>query len=544
MENKSAFSDKSFILWGRARHVFEMEFMFPELDFLGYIPSDDEKWDITMPEMQMDCLVKSDNILFVVCDTDAGRYEGILKEKDFLYGEDYLLFSDLFYLLDDFNETVVAGRKIAVWGVGDTARNLHKDCRANNYSIEVDIYIDGSAERKTERFNGKPVYMAQEMNDIGQYFIVVASIFYFDIKERLERMGLQEGRDFLPFSKFSSKPSDMMKKQVNAAARESFHCGNPNTWFYYAWFGTYCCCSTWVDYPIGNPATELPGESWNSVVARLYRLSADTRTYCFCKEDACGIWKKKITYGFKEFSQTPQHIVLGLDTTCNLFCTSCRDCLKATSGEQLRIREVFADNILDTGWLDKTNKLELSGSGEALLSKIDRRLLFSEKGIRRNSISLITNGNLFNRANWEKLKNTYKEIAVNVSVDAATEKTYNMIRRGGNWRVLSENLGFLSQLRADNEVKYVEIRMVVQRNNYKEIVPFIKMGRDYGFDRVVFTKLLNWDMYTAEEYEYESMISAKGELHPELREVLQYPEMSDPIVNADEFIGYLDNAKQ
>ena len=37
-----------------------------------------------------------------------------------------------------------------------------------------------------------------------------------------------------------------------------------------------------------------------------------------------------------------------------------------------------------------------------------------------------------------------------VSVDAATKETYNVVRRGGNWDALQENIQFLCQLRKQN----------------------------------------------------------------------------------------------
>ena len=87
----------------------------------------------------------------------------------------------------------------------------------------------------------------------------------------------------------------------------------------------------------------------------------------------------------------PEKITLGLDYTCNLHCASCRDHTQVATGEQLRIREVFADEIIKTGWLEKTKELELSGSGEALFSKIDRKILFANEKCKRNSISLMSN---------------------------------------------------------------------------------------------------------------------------------------------------------
>ena len=48
--------------------------------------------------------------------------------------------------------------------------------------------------------------------------------------------------------------------------------------------------------------------------------------------------------------------------------------------------------------------------------------------------NLQTNGVLFDEKTWDKMSKIQKNInTVIVSVDASTEKTYNITRRGGHW---------------------------------------------------------------------------------------------------------------
>lgn len=541
MESKiSPENARQSILWGTKRHIYEFIFMFSNLfHYIGYIPVDkDAHYNIAIDELNFDDLenICDKKFLIIICDIDISQYVLNLQKHRFASKIEYVHFKDYFKLLDTYNNEILHNRKIAVWGTGETEKNFNAACKKNGYQIEVSLYIDNNAEKNNMYYRGCPVKIISDINDISQYFIIVASIYYDDIKTQLNKYGLIEGKDYLPFSVFWSKPSSMLETLVEADRIPDFYCNRPYTWFYYTWFGAYLCCSTWVEYPIGNPASDSPEQCWNSTVAKLYRLSAENGTYCFCKKEACsklhnsGLKEKKV-YDFK----IPEKITLGLDYTCNLSCTSCRDHIQVATGNQLKIREHFANKILQTKWLEKTKILELSGSGEALASKIDQKVLFSNDISKRESISLLSNGILLNSSNLQKLKKHFKKICINISIDAASENTYNCIRRGGNWNILMNNLQNLSQMRRNKELEYIEIRMVVQKRNYKEIPDFIQMGKKYCMDSVVFTKLLNWDMYSDEEYFDQAMLYPNGQIKPELEQILRTYALNEKIAIISEF---------
>lgn len=544
MEPNDILKGRHCILWGENRHIYEFTYMFNSLNYYGYISSDEN----THYKISLDILSLTDlenlpasNFLLIICASALEKYEAVLQNYSLIDKIQYIQFEKLFGLLDPFNDTILADRKIAIWGTGETERNFRSACRENGYNINADFYIDNDLKKRNTEHCGRPIKSFSEVNNIEQYFVIVASIYYRDIKKELNERGLQEGKDFLPFSSFMSRPSLMLKRQVFSKEIAGFYCNRPYTWFYYAWFGAYSCCSTWVEYPIGNPAADSPEECWNSTVAKLYRLSADTRTYCFCKKDACGFINGRKLNEQKITDYTiPEKITLGLDYTCNLHCASCRNHTQIVSGEQLKIREVFAEEIIKTGWLEKTNELELSGSGEALFSKIDRKILFSNEQCKRNSISLMSNGILLNDDNLQKLKQHFKSIRLNISIDAAKESTYKELRRGGNWNVLMDNLYKIGKMRQSNDIEYVEIRMVVQKKNYKEMIDFIQLGKKYLVDKVVFTKLLNWNMYSTENYLEEAMLNKDGSLKKELHQILQMDIFKDEIVVISEFKQFLN----
>ena len=528
------------VLWGKKRHIFEFAFMFDWVNYLCYCTADGDMVESLSICKKVDTIEQISNprAFYIICDLVRDEYERYAQKAQWVYGQDYIYFEDLFALLDDFSQELLAGRKIAVWGIGETEKNFQKFCTENSYNLRISCYVDNNTKDK-RCYNNLPLYNIVELDNPKDYFFIIASIYYREIRDQLAAIGLIERVDFLPFSYFATHPSSMMKQIVRAESMEDFYCDRPYTWFYYAWFGVYPCCSTWVKYPIGNPAANEPIECWNSVIAKLYRLSAETRTYCFCNNESCPMLGKKHADSHISEYSVPKKITLGLDYTCNLYCTSCRDHICVSSGKQLEIRKEFARNLIATGWLEKCDEVELSGSGEALFSAIDRQLLFSDDVMKRKSLSLMTNGLLLDENTLQKLKENYNKIKINISIDAATPETYAKIRRGGNWERLMHNLAIISNSRLQNEIQYVEFRMVVQRENYREIPQFIQMAKRFYADKVVFTKLLNWDMFTEEEYQKEAMFTQNGELEEELKEILLRNEMKDPIVVVSEFQKYL-----
>lgn len=265
----------------------------------------------------------------------------------------------------------------------------------------------------------------------------------------------------------------------------------------------------------------------------------ENHTFCFCDVKSCGaMGNTKLVEQKREDFGVPSYIILGLDSSCNLYCKSCRDEIRNVSGAAKKIHEIMARNMIESGWLQKTEKLELSGTGEALASSIDREILFGDKQ-KRNKISLITNANLLDESTLDKLIDKYEQIAINISIDAATEETYNKIRRGGKWTVLQKNLENLAKMRKINKVQYVEIRMVVQKDNFSEIESFVSMGEKFGFDKIVFTKLLNWDMFDEAQYYKESLIDENEKMDEELKDIL-HRIAAIPRVNIFELKKYLE----
>ena len=72
------------------------------------------------------------------------------------------------------------------------------------------------------------------------------------------------------------------------------------------------------------------------------------------------------------------------------------------------------------------------------------------------------------------------------------------------------------------------------------MIDFIQLGKKYQVDKVVFTKLLNWDMYSAEDYLEEAMLNKDGSIKRELDQILRTEIFKDEIVVISEFKQFLN----
>ena len=130
----------------------------------------------------------------------------------------------------------------------------------------------------------------------------------------------------------------------------------------------------------------------------------------------------------------------------------------------------------------------------------------------------------------DKLCSIYNDIKIMISVDAVTEETYNKIRCGGNFKQLMKNLENLSEARKNGKVKEVTLLFVIQKENYKEMIDYVKLAKRLEFDHVDFSRIQNWGTFTKKEYENISMFSDAEDPKSEIIDILSDPIFEDKIV--------------
>ena len=115
------------------------------------------------------------------------------------------------------------------------------------------------------------------------------------------------------------------------------------------------------------------------------------------------------------------------------------------------------DPISNTPWVNELNKFTLGVKLILFGSKLFREFLFNADGEKNPNVfyNLQTNGGLFTPRYWHKMEKIHKQInTILISVDAATKEVYDVVRRGGNWKLLNQNLLFMKELKAKKKIKY------------------------------------------------------------------------------------------
>ncbi len=319
------------------------------------------------------------------------------------------------------------------------------------------------------------------------------------------------------------------------------------------------CC--YHAFSLGNLNDQSIAQIWNSPAAREVRRSIASGEYGYCDLGKCAAMQQvvggmkarpsryQIPYrlyprtslsdalpGLPDPMRNPAPLIVSFedDPSCNLTCPSCRTAPLMLTPERSRAVLEVENRVLDA-LPAAAHEVWFSGAGDPFASAACRRLLqhypferFSRLGIR-----LDTNGTLLTGRCWDALPESVRERVrlVAVSVDAATAATYSVVRRGGDFDRLLKNLGMLSTVPERQRGLQLLIRMIVQQNNYREMVEFVKLGQSLGADHIVFSALQNWGTFSEDEYRGHAVHLPD---HPEqgvLRQILKDPVFADPCVD-------------
>lgn len=309
----------------------------------------------------------------------------------------------------------------------------------------------------------------------------------------------------------------------------------------------FFCCSAWLNLPIGNIFKNQFEHIWNSRIAKKIRKSILNGSFKFCNKDICPhmvsgaitqevknkefldiIREKRIT-----LNKGPRLISLNYDYSCNLYCESCRDSVKMIDKDRQEELIQFQNSFLKSDLFKNAKRITVSGTGEVFASKVYLDLFNKIKSSEHPDLKIIlrTNGLLLTPENWERLNNIHYAIdLISISIDAATEKTYRKLRRGGNFNKLLDNLGFLKELKKKYNFE-IKLNFVVQKSNYLEMPEFVTLAKKYDCDRIAFSKILNLGTYISEEYKNSAVHRPDNPEFSQLKTIINSSILKDPIVN-------------
>ena len=309
----------------------------------------------------------------------------------------------------------------------------------------------------------------------------------------------------------------------------------------------FLCCPTWLPTQVGNLSEMELVDGFNSGTAQEIRKSILDGSFRYCHKLVCPYIQqgtlpkkteiqderhKRIVEEARVSGVDPIHLSLCYDESCNLSCPSCRtNLISLKKGPEYEERKSFQEKVISFAFgepHDRTLFVTVTGSGDPFGSKLFRELLFSLDGSQYPNvrIDLHTNGVAFTAAVWNKLERIQRNIRnVVVSVDAGSEEQYRITRRGGNWRILMKNLELLGKKRQEGAFELLDLNLVVQRDNFRGIPDYIRIGKEVGADCCSLSLLNDWGTWTIEEFRARTVWSSD---HPQFEEFLRV--MADPIV--------------
>ena len=327
------------------------------------------------------------------------------------------------------------------------------------------------------------------------------------------------------------------------------------------------CCPAWLPKIIGRMPEETMAQIWNSAEVKEIRLSILDGSFSFCKASNCPLIASNSLPKLDEVvnakhqsiiqnrkidaEEIPSHWNLCYDNSCNLFCPSCRlSRINYSQGEEYEKKEKIQKHVIAAIFQEPhTNKItvNMSGAGDPFGSKLYMDLLINIDGrlFPNVKFDLQTNGVLFSQKNFDAIWKLHNNIGnVVVSFDAATETTYKLTRRGGNYDILLKNLLMLDYLRSINVVKHLRIDFVVQWLNYIEMPMLINVLNDYpSIDQITFSLINNWGTFTEEDFNRHAIWRRD---HPEFNNfmaVLRNPILSDKKIYFGNVMPYYKLAK-
>ena len=507
---------------------------------------------------------------YICCTYDQNSAYDKFRANGMIYKTDYYFADDLFYLLDDWK-----GKKIAYRAYQGSLKDWIKTI-IYGYSAKKAIILPNNPQREILKgnYNCKDGELLSNSVALCNISLVHKAVYAWILligtlgllPQLFLRRNSYKNCDYLCFHTVSEAvrykrdhpgviskvvTTDELKSHTMASLyfravyydrrQNACECKIP---FNTIWIGEggmtrLCDCPEFLNVGLGNVGVTDYDGIWNSLLAKIIRLSVINNTYTFCSRMLCGKFSDNIDQSrvldrmnIIVLNDNPRIINIANDSVCNLNCPSCRNkpLVKNSVKKAIEI-EACKHALQESSWLEKADNLILGGGGETFYSQYYKDILYGGTQ-KRDSITIMTNGILFSPAVWEKIEGKYEHVSFMVSIDAASKETYEKVRRGGNYERLMKNMEFLSILRRDKKVDRVIVNMIVQRANYLEIPEFILWTKRMVFDEVNLSHIRNWGTYSTLEFENNiSMFDKNGKIKPELARVLENPICNDPIVN-------------
>lgn len=192
----------------------------------------------------------------------------------------------------------------------------------------------------------------------------------------------------------------------------------------------------------------------------------------------------------------PSILTIESTSICNLRCVMCPHAIDAVQRPKHMPGSVI-DKLSDV--LALASEAQLHGIGEPLSSPAFWSALQNPAIHPDCNLNINTNLTLLNDRKLALLLGVKAQLKINVSIDAATERTYARIR-GAELGEVVDNVRKLVAARGDRRRPIVYINMTLMRENIEEAVPFVEMAHRLGVDGVFFFQMNHQPPQQMEKY--------------------------------------------
>ena len=272
-------------------------------------------------------------------------------------------------------------------------------------------------------------------------------------------------------------------------------------------------------------------EIWNGESAIELRKTILDGSYKRCKLDLCRYRKsqnqKQVTTVNTYVEKYPTIVFFCHDQQCNVRCVMCRDKQIVTDSK----RQKFLNSLIQPIFLPMLKDarlVTLNPGGEFFASK---HMILLAKNITKYyphiKFHIFSNGIEFNKRNCDKIGITDKLNFAEISLHAATEKTYNKIVLGGNFKKVMNNIRWLSSMKRSRKISFIRINFVISSINYEEMPAFQKLIDELDCSSS-FTLYQPWNSKMANQYDEVAVFNPKHPKYNHFLEILQDKVFDSP----------------
>ncbi len=455
--------------------------------------------------------INSEKEFYIFSSLNHSFFEKNTKEPYWVLWENYCSDEDIFEFMNNFIAEKFISKEVAIWGLGSISQYFINNFDKVDLKDHIKYYID-SNKHQNEKDGIKIILPKDAVNLDCNIIIAVNHVNYYEIRKQCRELKIDDRR-LIYYNNLLENPGDMLRETYNDESYYDVNCLQMDRTLRIAKTGTVYLCSPCDDQPIntmGNMLEENFESVYQSTRAQICRLALLNHTYTFCNKNRCPVLSgikncadntSREAYEYM-VPQYPDSISLSVDTNCNLYCQSCRNHVFTESGKDI---EVFVESVKED-IVHLPVRLMLNTSGEVFASKYCLNLLHAPETMRRDNIAIYTNGTLLSSEKVDWLLNVYKKLELSISIDAATEETYQKLRRGGDYNTLLKNIEYIVKQKQAGKIAYWQVTFVCQRENIQEMQQFVTQAKQWGVDTIGINYIENWGVYGEEEYQKVSII--------------------------------------